>query len=277
MCRVCLEWILRSSRWETGPAKSPVRSGGAPGGDPRQGMRSKINVARSIALPYLTLVERRRFIERPSTLPPRIAKDPLTPRVPGSPLRSATLISSRSSRYSHNRAEIRRSRTERATTASERTESDKTSRMAAWDIFKRTRLVLLAHHAGPRIVIRTRARTHVIPPIPSRRNNAAMCSTSGIRSAAFDTISLLEVRFSLSRCRSFKYATRRRRRCRFLEIPYRFLAGDCSGSISIDSRNDCVGRGAARDCSADRVGVHCCHLNAPLPANNSPSVCRRAQ
>lgn len=211
VCRVCLEWILRSLRWETGPAKSPVRSGGAPEGDPRQGMRSKINVARSIALPYLTLVERRRFIERPSTLPPRIAKDPLTPRVPGSPLCFATLISSvssRSSRYSHNRAEIRRSRTERATTASERTESDKTSRMAAWDIFKRTRLVLLAHHAGLRIVIRTRARTHVIPPIPSRRNNAAMCSTSGIRSAAFDAISLLEIRFSLSRYRLFKYATR---------------------------------------------------------------------
>jgi len=36
------------------------------------------------------------------------------------------------------------------------------TRLRAWsrDIFKRTRLVLLAHHAGPRIVIRMRARAH---------------------------------------------------------------------------------------------------------------------
>lgn len=39
--------------------------------------------------------------------------------------------------------------------------ADQATRLRAWsrDIFKRTRLVLLAHHAGPRIVIRTRART----------------------------------------------------------------------------------------------------------------------
>jgi len=36
--------------------------------------------------------------------------------------------------------------------------------------------VLLAHHAGPRIVIRmrARARTRVIPSMPSRRNNRAI-------------------------------------------------------------------------------------------------------
>lgn len=153
--------------------------------------------------------------------------------------------------------------------------------------------MLLAHHAGPRIVIRTRARIHtytyVILSIPPRRNNGAMCSllTSEIRFAAFDMISHLSSRF-VAVSLFYKYATRLEG-----DIPispkYRIDCSPervCPGSISADSRNDCTRREAAgrktiedggEDGSADRVRVHCCRFNAPFPANNSPSFCRRAQ
>lgn len=78
--------------------------------------------------------------------------------------------------YGHNRIEIRCSRRGARWPRADRP----ATRLRAWprDIFKRTRLVLLAHHAGLRIVTRTRA--HASFP-DSQRNNGARSSTSGIR------------------------------------------------------------------------------------------------
>lgn len=125
-------------------------------------------------MPYLTLVERRRIIERPSTLlAVRLLSlshhfslpfpSPFPPRFP-----YTAIIGT----------ETRRSR--RGCREADRP----ATRLRAWprDIFKRTRLVLLAHHAGLRIVTlaraRARARTRHSPILDAI---TARSSTSGIR------------------------------------------------------------------------------------------------
>lgn len=133
--------------------------------DRHQGMSSRsmdASLARRTALPYLTLVERRRFIETldsPSVHEDRAESSPPHPLLCFAPFATDFVFRTW---YCHNRFEIRYSRRN----ARRPRTSGSATRLRAWlrDIFKRTRLVLLAHHAGPRIVIRTRARAHASFP-----------------------------------------------------------------------------------------------------------------
>ena len=142
--------------------QSPGRSGSPE--DRYQGMSSRsmdVSFTRRIVLPYLICWSSGDVLSRPSTLlpfdcgdraessPPRVSH-PLfgfAPFAAGFRFHGIAIIGSKFA--APDEARDGHGREEPATRA-----------LRAWsrDIFKRTRLVLLAHHAGPRIVIRMRAR-----------------------------------------------------------------------------------------------------------------------